>query len=169
MSGFNQGVWNTYGPSHRSCARRAEDDIQSHHEKTWFKQLACSLGWGVCRLFRVRQVIGYQMKTRKDNQRISLLVIIITIIPYISSIFIVFQVLFKFFIYPVNSVILNLSCTLENLKNCIRVQASLHQLNKKFCQKIFFKKPPKVIIMYSQDWDQLRHNITYTFYRWENY
>ena len=71
------------------------------------------MGWGVCRLFRVRQVIGYQMKTRKDNQRISLLVIIITIIPYISSIFIVFQVLFKFFIYPVNSVILNLSCTLE--------------------------------------------------------
>lgn len=62
------------------------------------------LGVGVCRLFRVRQIIGYQMKTRKNNQRISLLVIIITIIPYISSIFIVFQVLFKFFIYPVNSV-----------------------------------------------------------------
>ena len=143
MSGFNQGVWNTYGPSHRSCARRAEDDIQSHHEITWFKQLACSLGWGMCRLFRVRQIIGYQMKTRKDNQWISLLVIIITlIISYISSIFIVFQVLFKFFIYPVNSVILNLSCTLKNLKNCIRVQASMHQLNKNFCQKLLKKISP---------------------------
>lgn len=62
--------------------------------------------------------------------------IITLIIPYISSIFAVFQVLFKLFIYPMNSVILNLSCTLENLKNCIRVQASLHQLNKHFCRKI---------------------------------
>lgn len=34
MGGFNQGVWNTCGPRHRGCAMKAEDDVQSHHQKT---------------------------------------------------------------------------------------------------------------------------------------
>lgn len=32
------------GAHHRGSARRAKDDVQSHHQQTWFRQLAWSLG-----------------------------------------------------------------------------------------------------------------------------
>ena len=57
MGDFNQGVRNTCCPSHRSSARRAKDDIQSHLQKTWFVQLAWSLGQEMHWLARIRKVV----------------------------------------------------------------------------------------------------------------
>lgn len=122
--GFNQMCGVRVSPvteaHHQSSDRRAKDAVQSH--KTWFTKLTWSLGPEMHDLARVRQVTT--VETRKGNQWISLIVDDdddgINNSSYFMCIYYISHILYMLsFNYLINSVIININDTVENLKNNI--------------------------------------------------